>query len=240
MYTSKTVRALCSSRKLILFGLGEIAELAWYYFTHDSEHDVVAFCADVAFIKEDRFKGLPVVAFEDIEKHLPPDEYGMFIALGYNKLNQVRAGKYMAAKEKGYRLPSYVSSRCVRWDDLVIGDNCFILENQTIQPFCTIGNNVTLWSGNHIGHHSSIADHAFLASHIVVSGNCRIGERCFVGVNATFRDGCTLGSDCFVGMAANVTVTSVAPGSMVLGTGDQVIAPGDPRSRALKRKYFGL
>ncbi len=33
-----------------------------------------------------------------------------------------------------------------------------LLEDNTIQPFVSIGN-VTLWSGNHIGHHSTIHDH---------------------------------------------------------------------------------
>ena len=43
-------------------------------------------------------------------------------------------------------------------------------------------------SGNHIGHHSVIRDHAFISSHVVVSGRVEIGEQCFVGVNATLRD----------------------------------------------------
>ena len=227
-------------RKLIIFGLGEIAELAWYYFTRDSDFEVVAFCADSEFIKEDHFQGLPVATFEEVAARMPPTIHSMFIALGYAKLNAVRADKYRAAKERGYLLPTYISSRSVTWDGLAVGDNCFILENQTIQPFCTIGNNVTLWSGNHIGHHSTIADHAFLASHIVISGNCRIGERCFIGVNATFRDGCTLGEDCFVGMAATVTAANISPGSVIVTDGDDVIAATDRRARVLKRKYFGL
>ena len=57
------------------------------------------------------------------------------------------------------------------------GDNCFILEDNTIQPFVSIGNNVTLWSGNHIGHDSTIDDHCFIASHVVVSGHVRVGTR---------------------------------------------------------------
>ena len=52
------------------------------------------------------------------------------------------------------------------------GDNCFILEDNTVQPFVTIGNNVTLWSGNHIGHDSVIEDDCFISSHVVVSGTC--------------------------------------------------------------------
>ena len=100
----------------------------------------------------------------------------MFVALSYAKLNAVRKEKYLAAKALGYRLASYVSPRATVLNDGRIGDNCFILEDNTIQPFVTIGNNVTLWSGNHIGHHSTIRDHCFIASHVVVSGGVEIGE----------------------------------------------------------------
>jgi UDP-3-O-[3-hydroxymyristoyl] glucosamine N-acyltransferase len=62
-----------------------------------------------------------------------------------------------------------------------------------------IGNNVTLWSGNHIGHHSQIGDHCFIASHVVISGRVTIGNSCFIGVNATFRDHLTIGSNCVIG-----------------------------------------
>ncbi|MBM4200304.1 MAG: transferase, partial [Gammaproteobacteria bacterium] len=75
----------------------------------------------------------------------------------------------------------------------------FILEDNTLQPFAHIGNNVTLWSGNHIGHHSSIHDHCFVASHVVVSGGVEIGEQCFVGVNATLRDHIKIGPRCVLG-----------------------------------------
>ena len=131
---------------------------------------------------------MPVVAFEDVAKNYPPDSYDFFVALSYSKLNAVRKEKFLAAKEMGYKLVSFISSRATVLNEGRIGENCFIFEDNTIQPFVTIGNNVTLWSGNHIGHHSVIHDHTFVASHVVISGGVEIGEQCFVGVNATLRD----------------------------------------------------
>src|SRR5262249_44581290 len=81
----------------------------------------------------------------------------------------------------------------------------FILEDNTIQPFTRIGDNVVLWSGNHIGHHSTISDHVFVTSHVVVSGHCSIGPNCFLGVNATLRDGLTLAEGTLVAMGACLT-----------------------------------
>lgn len=189
-------------KPLIIFGSGEIAQLAHYYFSTDSNYEVVAFTVDAAYITATEFCGLPVVPFEELANLYSPDSHEIFVALSYSKLNQLRKEKYLAAKALGYQIASYVSSHATVLNDGRIGDNCFILEDNTIQPFVTIGNNVTLWSGNHIGHHSTIHDHCFIASHVVISGGVDIGESCFIGVNATLRDHIKVGEKCVIGAGA--------------------------------------
>lgn len=189
-------------KKLVIFGAGDIAQLAHFYFSTDSDFEVVAFTVDASYIMSPVFCGLPVVPFEEVATQYPPDEHSFFVALSYSKLNSIRKEKFKAAKEKGYELVSYVSSRASVLNDGRIGENCFILEDNTIQPFSTIGNNVTLWSGNHIGHHAVIRDHTFVASHVVVSGGVEIGEQCFIGVNATLRDHIKIGHQCVIGAGA--------------------------------------
>jgi sugar O-acyltransferase (sialic acid O-acetyltransferase NeuD family) len=188
--------------RLVIFGAGDIARLAHYYFTRDSEHEVAAVTVDQKYIEEDSFLKLPVVAFEDVAKRYPPQHYKMFVAMSYAKMNRLRAEKYYQAKGLGYDLVSYVSSRCSLLTDYPVGDNCFILEDNTIQPFVKIGNDVTLWSGNHIGHDATIDDHCFLASHIVVSGHVHIHPYCFIGVNATLRNSIEIASETLIGAGA--------------------------------------
>lgn len=190
-------------KKLVMYGTGLIAEVADFYFTHDTDYTVEAFLNAAEFIDADSFRGRPLVAFEDAEKLYPPSEYDIFIALGYTKTNQVRQVRYREAKEKGYTCATYISPNATYYGTPV-GDNCFILENNVIQPFTKIGDNVTLWSGNHIGHHSTIKDHCFISSHVVISGNCVIGENCFLGVNSTLRDNIDLGSFTVVSSGAIV------------------------------------
>jgi sugar O-acyltransferase (sialic acid O-acetyltransferase NeuD family) len=204
-------------KPLIIFGSGDIAQLAHYYFSTDSNYEVIAFTVDANYIKESDFCGLPVVAFEDVAKNYPPDSYDFFVALSYSKLNAVRKEKFLAAKEMGYKLVSFISSHATVLNEGRIGENCFIFEDNTIQPFVTIGNNVTLWSGNHIGHHSVIHDHTFVASHVVISGGVEIGEQCFVGVNATLRDHIKIGDRCVVG-AGVVMLADAAPEGVYIGT----------------------
>lgn len=204
-------------KPLVIFGSGEIAELAHYYFTTDSDYQVIAFTVDANYIKAPHFRGLPVVAFEEVTEHYPPECNDFFVTIGYSRLNAVRKEKFLTAKQKGYRLASYISSRATILNEGKIGENCFILEDNTIQPFVTIGDNVTLWSGNHIGHHSIIKDHTFIASHVVISGGVEIGEQCFVGVNATLRDRIKIGDRCVVG-AGVLMLADAEPDGLYIGT----------------------
>lgn len=196
-------------KKLVIFGVSEIAELAYFYFCNDSEYDVSAFTLDSEFRSIEHKYDLPVIDFETVQDSYPPEEYELFIALSYTKLNALRKTKYFEAKAKGYQLASYISNKCTNFASS-IGDNCLILEDNTIQPFVTIGNNVTLWSGNHIGHHSQIDSHNFISSHVVISGGVKIEEQCFIGVNATLRDHITIGEKSVIGAGATI-LSSIEP-----------------------------
>lgn len=196
------------TQKLIIYGTGQITEVQAFYFERETPYQIVAYTNAREFIKEDTFNGKPVVPFADVQTLYPPSEHHAFISVGYKQMNTIRRARYDEAKAKGYTLATYISPRATYYDTPV-GDNCFIFENNVIQPFVKIGNNVTLWSGNHIGHHSTIRDNVFITSHVVVSGNCDIGENSFLGVNATLRDGTKLGP--FVVVAAGATVMKECP-----------------------------
>lgn len=192
-------------KKLVLYGEGNYAEQAYYYFTNDSEYDIAAFTADDAYISNKELMGLNVIPFEEIETTYPPDNYEMFIAVGYQNLNKLRAAKYEAAKAKGYTLASYIGSKVSNYGNVECGDNCFVLDNAVIQPCSRIGSNVFVWSGNHIGHHASVGDHCYIAGQVVISGNASVGSNCFIGVNATIAHEITVGCECLIGAGALIT-----------------------------------
>ena len=190
------------NKRAVIFGTGGFAEVVHFYLQNDSDFEVAGFTASAASLAEHRFRGLPLVAFEEAERHFDPSTHDMFIAVGYAKLNRVREEFCTLAKAKGYGLLSYVCSRATHWGDSKIGENVFIFEDNTLQPFVAIGDNTILWSGNHIGHHTSIGSHCFITSHVVVSGYCRIGNHCFVGVNATIADSTNVGDRNIIGPGA--------------------------------------
>lgn len=190
--------------KVIIFGNTLTAELAYFYLKNDSDHEVVAFTVEKEFIQEETYHGLPLVPFENVEQVYPPNEYHFFAPLTEREMNRLRERVYQKGKEKGYSYISYISSKATVWTK-DIGENCFILEDNTIQPYVKIGNNCVFWSGNHIGHHGKIGDHVFFTSHVVLSGKCQVGNNCFIGVNATIRDSTILGEGTLIAMGANLT-----------------------------------
>src|ERR1044071_92495 len=192
--------------KVIIFGVQDFAQLAKFYLQHDSEHEVAAFSVNEAYLPEgNTFEGLPVVAFENVEQTYPPSDFKFFAPMSPSRMNKLRESVYLQIKQKGYEMISYVSSKATVFPGAAIGDNCFILEDNTIQPFTSIGNNVVLWSGNHIGHHGIIKDHVSFTSHVVLSGHCVVESFAFFGVNATIRDGIHIAEGSFIAMAAAVT-----------------------------------
>ena len=189
-------------KKVVIFGTTYFGRLALVYLSKDSPYEVAAFTVNEDYITDKKFMGLDVAPFENVEEAYPPDQYSVFVAVGYKRVNKARAKIYKACKQKGYELISYINSKAIHWGEIEVGDNCFIFENNVIQPFVSIGNNVIMWSGNHVGHDSTIQDHCFIASHAVISGNVTIGPYCFVGVNATFRDGVKVAPECVIGAGA--------------------------------------
>lgn len=190
--------------KVVIFGIKDFSELAHFYLLHDTPHEVVAFCVNREYIPDNAFFcGLPIVAFEEITELYPPSDYSFFAPMSPKNMNRDREAVFHAVKAKGYNCINYVSSKATLFGN-ELGENCFILEDNTIQPFTTIGNNVVLWSGNHIGHHGVIHDHVTFTSHVVMSGHCEIGSYSFFGVNSTLRDGLRIAEGSFVAMASAV------------------------------------
>ncbi|WOE82536.1 acetyltransferase [Pseudomonas protegens] len=221
------------NNKLVIVGAGELAMIAYEYFTYDSSYEVVGFAVEREYLQEESLYDLPIVAFEDLQQHFPAEAHEAFVAIPASGLNRLRTRLYLAVKELGYTCATYISSRAFVWRNAKIGDNCFIFEHNTVQPFVEIGNNVILWSGNHIGHRSVIEDNCFLSSHVVVSGYCRIGSSSFIGVNATINDRINIARDCVVASGSLVNKHLQEPERIYYGAPAQEL----PKKSALKVKF---
>lgn len=186
--------------KIIVFGSNECSLLAKFYLKNQG-NTIVAFCENEKFIKKQSKEKTPIMPFEKIKKYFNPKDHVFFAPLYDNKLRELKSKEI---KKKGYKLISFISDKALIYTDK-IGENCFILENNVIQPYVKVGNNVIMWSGNHIGHHSVIEDNVFFSSHVVLSGKCKVKKYSWFGVNSTIRDNITIAENSFICMGAKIT-----------------------------------
>jgi sugar O-acyltransferase (sialic acid O-acetyltransferase NeuD family) len=210
--------------KVAIFGTGDNAQVAYYYFKNLSNKQVECFILDDEFIDPAKptLFNVPILSTSAFFEFYPPtSSIKAFIPLGYRRMNRNRQEKYELFKSNGYQFANFISPHCNNYV-LEIGENNFILEDNTIQPFVKIGNNNVIWSGNHIGHHSHIGDNNYITSHVVISGNCKIGNNCFFGVNSTFRDGLEIDDFSLVAAGA-LMVKNSNKGEILLGS------PAKPR-----------
>ena len=182
--------------KVIIYGLGKFAEYVSYAITNDSPYEVIGHCVEKQYMdsRED-INGLPIIDFNTIEENYPPNEFELFIAVGVNK---PRHKIFTIAKEKGYTLMSYVSSKAIFWDGQTHGENVWVGEASLIQPFVSIGDNCILF-GAFVGHHSKIEDHTLLSA-CTTGGNVTVGAFSTLGMNSTVKQNVSIGKNNIIGM----------------------------------------
>lgn len=217
---------------IVVFGAGQIAEVAKVYLDKHSNDRIVGFTVDAKYMTTDSFLGLPLAPWDTLEQFFPPDQVSLLGPLSFRRLNEFRRMRYLEGRQRGYRFTSFIHPSChVYTED--IGANCFILEANIIQPFVKIGDNVMLWSGNHVGHHSVIGDHCFLAGQVGIAGGTRIGQGCFLGGKVGITGGLTIGDDCFLSFGVTVD-KNLASGSVLVRASADRVAPF-PSSRLRAR-----
>lgn len=194
-----------TTRDVVLFGTGSGAVMARRYFAWDTRHRVRGHLVDREFLADNTLDGLAIVALDEAPKHFPPDQVLAFVPLGATGLNSVRRQKYEALKALGYDFISYVHGSNSIVGRCEIGENCFVLENQSVNFDAVIENNVVVWSGCQIGDRSCIRSHAFLASHVVLNGDVEIGEEAYLGSNCNVTNGVHVGRQSFIGANALIS-----------------------------------
>jgi len=200
------------------------ASLAWYCLLHDSPYKIAGFTVDEAYLASSHFEGLPLVPFETLEAHYPPEDYRLLIPMGFQKINGVRRARYEQAKQRGYTFASYISSRASVWPDLQVGDNVLIYEHAIIQPFARVGNNCIIRSGAHVSHHCHLGDHVFVSAEVALASSCHVGDQAILGVGAVLRDGLRVAERSFVGAGA----------VLVADTEADAVYVGNPARKASK------
>jgi len=191
-----------SENEIIIFGTGEFAQEIFLYLEKFSEFKVVAFTIHKEFIKEEKLYEKPIIPFEEIENNYSPNEVSMIICIGFSKMNKKREKIFLEVKNKNYKLENFIHPSNYVWDELEIGENCIILENNVIRPHVKIGNDVIIENNNVISHHCIIKDHCYITSQTIIAGHVTIESNCFLGINCTIRNRIKIEKESLIGAGA--------------------------------------
>lgn len=206
---------------IVIFGAGQVAEVAKAYLDRYGEDRVVGFTADRDYVRAERLQGLPVAPWDELERHFPPQQVRMLGPLSYQRLNDFRRDRHIEGKRRGYRFASFIHPGS-HVEAESIGENCFILENNVIQPFARIGDGVIMWSASHVGHHATVGDYCYLSSHVGIGSGAQIGAGSFLAGKVGVDGGVKIGAACFIGPAA-IILKDLPDESVVRGAPDPVI-----------------
>lgn len=216
-------------QQLYIYGAGEFAQIAHFYFTEEGKYDFKGFIVDDDYYNslEKDLLGFPIHRYSEIGKFLISSEVRVFIAISASRMNLNRAAIYEKLKQAGCCFANFISPRAYVSNHSKIGENVFIFEQNVIQNGTEIGDNTILWSGNHIGHQSKIGSHVFLSSHVVVSGFCNIESFCYFGVNSTLVDHLSIAQGTLVG-AGSLILRDTERNSVYIGNPAKKIEGKDP------------
>lgn len=198
---------------LIIFGGGKIAEAVTYYFNRDSDYQIEAYVVDDIYAKTEVYLGKPLIKLSIVTQCYPADRFEVFVATGYQGINQLRTAKYEYFKQNGYSFASYVSPLVI--GNFSVGENTIIMDNSMIQPCVTFGNNVFVWSGAMVGHHAVIEDNCWLTGGCMIGGLTKVGRNTFVGLGAMAGHEVNIGEKCMLG-AATLTTKSIGDGVVLI------------------------
>lgn len=194
-----------------LFGSGELARVAEYYFRHvkqDSRSWLPNFSPNSLGESIVRTVDRDYITDDEMDFDLVKSGQ-IFIPIGYKNLNTTRERVFNEARARGLTTLDHISSEARIHKDVVLAPNSgnWIQESVAIQTGCKIGKSNILWGGTglHLGHLTEIGDFNWISTGTVIAGGCKIGNNCFFGVNTSIRNNIEIASFNIICMGAIVT-----------------------------------
>lgn len=191
-------------KDLLIFGTTSLARLAQYYAIHDQGMSVLGFVVDESYKTSDSFLSVPVFTWKQIVKEYSAAEVDFFVAIGYKNM-RLRAAKYKEINDAGYNCVNIISKSCFIADNVMLGNNNFIMPGSVLEPSVQLGSNNIIWSNVTICHDTQIGHHNFIASNVTVGGEVKVGDQNFIGFSATVLQQLVISNETLIGAQSLIT-----------------------------------
>lgn len=200
-------------RKALIYGTGKTALVLQEYVQYG--YEIAGFVVPAAYRVSEYFLDKPVLPLENIQETHSAAEHCFFVAVGYHRMNVVRAEIIEDLEQRGYILPPLIDSRAVIADGVRVGAASIVLDNVSVQPGARIGRGNFVWSNSVVAHGVTVEDYCWITSGAVIAGDSVVASNCFLGINCTVGHNLKLGEKTFVG-AGSVVTKNTAPDSVLV------------------------
>jgi len=189
--------------KLIIAGIGTNSRLALSFIEYHRLFDVIGFAVNAQYKTCDRFHDRPVYTLEHLREEVGHDDFKVFIAVLWNRLNTDRRNMYEFCRSQGYPLANLISPLAVVRSEIT-GDNIWLHDHVVVQNDTIIGSDTAVMQGTLIGANCQVGAHCFFGAHAILGGGSTVGEQSFIGIRSTVFDGTSIGRKCIVGACTAV------------------------------------
>lgn len=215
-------------KPVVVYGNGAMARVLQSFAAET--FPIVGFTVDAACIGdgETHFCGLPLVPFEDVAIHFPPERFDALVAVGFADMNDLRRARHDAFAAMGYRFARYVHPSVVLHPDVVIEDDCLVYDHVALHPGTRVARGSFIASNASLGHDCRVGAFSWINSGVALAGGVEVGEQAFFGVNASVADGVCLGVRSYVGAGTLVVRDTEAESVTIAPAGERF--PGSSRA----------
>jgi len=172
-------------RKIIIFGIGSLAQICCYHLSKRNPGIVAGFVVDSKYFSSDNLMGLPVTTTEKMLDIFSPESFELLVAIGYSNMrNRLTTIEHLSTKN--YNFTNLIpEDGC---DGTINGVNNIIMPGSIIEPFTNIGSHNIIWSGAHICHNVTISNNNFFAAGSILGGYTNVSDGNFFGFGAIIKE----------------------------------------------------
>lgn len=204
-------------RKLVIYGIGSLADKLVEYNKRDCLFEIVGFVDDKQEL-EPNYCGLPAMHYDQFKAQYSPKDCVLFVAIGYVRCNYYRELVTNRVVADGYELVNYISPNAICWGGVLLGKNIFVADNVFIGHGCRLYDGVIMYESCTFSHDTEIESYCFVSLSVASGGYTKIGHNSFIGLHSTIKDDVVIGAYNIVGCGTNV----------IRSTEDHCVTVGNP------------
>tara|TARA_Y100000589_G_scaffold332322_1_gene391726 strand:+ start:3627 stop:4286 length:660 start_codon:yes stop_codon:yes gene_type:complete len=197
--------------EIYIFGTGDVAEIIADYVLNKG----IKIRNFVDFeIHKKKILNIPVIKYsKNLNKEIP-----IFVAIGYKELNKNRSDKIEFLKNHEWNFANIV---CSSISNQLQGENIFIANNVSIQPYAEIYSGNFIWDNCVIGHHCKLEENTWITSGSVIGGYTKLGKNSFLGINSSISHMLNIGEYSFIG-AGSLVSKNLNKNSVIIKKNDKL------------------